>query len=63
MFQKCTSLNKIEIKTFSTDKTKDMSNMFDGCSSLEDSTFIESLSTKNVEWERIKKRPVRVLVL
>ena len=40
MFQDCSKLSKIEIDEFKTDKVKDMSHMFDGCSNFNNKTFI-----------------------
>ena len=49
MFQKCSSLENITIEKFNTDKSKDMSYMFEGCSNIKDNNFLEKLSTSNVE--------------
>ena len=48
LFEKCSSLNDINILELKTDKVKDMSYMFSGCDILE-SIDLSSMSTSNLE--------------
>jgi surface protein len=50
MFQNCPKLTIIDIENFDTYFAIDMSKMFLGCSSINDTTFIEQLSTINAEF-------------